>query len=111
MRFAFCLSCVVFLFSCERSFEFKDEKVVVRIPSGFPAINYPEDNEPTKLRIALGRRLFYDNRLSANHQVNCSSCHVLSAAFTDSKQPARVLPGLLVNEIRQHSPTSLGCPD
>jgi len=94
MRFAFCLWCVVFLFSCERSFEFKDEKVVVRIPSGFPPINYPEGNEPTKLRIELGRRLFYDNRLSANHQVNCSSCHVLSAAFTDSKTTSTGLAGI-----------------
>lgn len=94
MRFIVGLCCIVFFFSCEPSFEFKDEAVVVRIPSGFPPIDYPDDNAPTKLRIELGRRLFYDNRLSANHQVNCSSCHVLSAAFTDSKSTSTGLAGI-----------------
>ncbi len=62
-----------------------DEPVHVRIPAGFPSIEYPEGNEPTKLRVELGRILFYDNRLSTDGTTNCGSCHVLSAAFTDGR--------------------------
>ena len=31
----------------------------------------------------LGRVLFYDNRLSATGETNCSSCHLQEAAFSD----------------------------
>jgi cytochrome c peroxidase len=65
-----------------------------RVPAGFPAVNYPEDNTPTTLRVELGRRLFYDNRLSDDGTLNCGSCHVLSAAFTDGRTTSSGLHGI-----------------
>jgi cytochrome c peroxidase len=63
----------------------EDSPVKIRIPASFPEIQFPKGNEPTKLRIQLGRILFYDNRLSMDESTNCGSCHALSVAFTDGK--------------------------
>src|SRR5262245_7008039 len=35
--------------------------------------------------IALGRRLFFDTRLSANGQRSCAACHVPSMSFADGR--------------------------
>lgn len=63
----------------------KDAVVTYKHPSYIPKIPVPEDNQPTAARIELGRRLFYDKRLSRNETQNCATCHALSAAFTDGK--------------------------
>jgi cytochrome c peroxidase len=42
----------------------------------------PEDTPP---QVELGRLLFFDPRLSKNHDVSCNSCHVLSAYGVDGK--------------------------
>lgn len=55
----------------------------IAIPDGFPPIAAPEDNVPTADRIALGRRLFYDERLSSDESVSCASCHLQARAFAD----------------------------
>jgi cytochrome c peroxidase len=43
----------------------------------------PSDNPVTAEKIALGRRLFYDARLSGNGTQSCASCHRQKLAFTD----------------------------
>lgn len=43
----------------------------------------PEDNPLTEEGVELGRRLFYDKRLSLDNTVSCGSCHQQSLAFTD----------------------------
>jgi cytochrome c peroxidase len=63
----------------------------IAVPEGFPAFTAPEDNLPTPQRIALGRRLFYDERLSRTEEISCSSCHVQEHAFAD---PNRVSTGV-----------------
>jgi cytochrome c peroxidase len=42
----------------------------------------------TLAKIALGRRLFYDRRLSANATFACATCHQQAAAFTDGRARA-----------------------
>jgi cytochrome c peroxidase len=79
-----------------------DEPCKINEPVGFPLVEYPADNAPTKLRIELGRRLFYDNRLSDNQTLNCGSCHVLSAAFTDGRTTS---PGSHGQEGLRNAPT------
>jgi len=44
--------------------------------------------------IALGRRLFFDPRLSANGAIACSTCHVPSLAWTDGRTRANGLAAL-----------------
>ena len=72
----------------------EDVPLKLNVPSGFPPIDYPVGNEPTRLRVELGRRLFYDNRLSSDGSMNCGSCHVLSAAFTDGRSTSPGLHGI-----------------
>lgn len=42
-----------------------------------------EGNEPTADRIALGRKLYFDERLSADGTVSCATCHDTTRGFTD----------------------------
>ena len=52
------------------------------IPDGFPQPVYNfEDNPLSKEGVELGRKLFYDARLSADNQVSCGSCHEQRAGF------------------------------
>lgn len=44
-----------------------------------------EKNPITPEKIALGRQLYFEKRLSKNHDVSCNSCHVLSAFGVDNK--------------------------
>src|SRR2546422_5430446 len=43
----------------------------------------PPDNPQTPEKIALGQRLFFDGRLSADGSVACSTCHDPARAFTE----------------------------
>lgn len=48
-------------------------------------INTPEDNPLTVEGVGLGRRLFYEKRLSANNTISCGSCHHQAHAFADDR--------------------------
>ncbi len=53
----------------------------------------PEDNRLTRAKIALGRRLFHDRRLSRDGSLSCASCHDPRRAFTDGRRVAQGLGG------------------
>lgn len=55
------------------------------LPAQFPVPRVPADNPMTADKVALGRFLFYDRRLSGNGTQACASCHVQSLAFTDGR--------------------------
>ncbi len=58
-------------------------------PPGFPAgpvtLTAPPDNILTEERARLGKRLFFDPRLSRTGLVSCSSCHDQAHAFSDPR--------------------------
>jgi cytochrome c peroxidase len=56
-----------------------------QLPPGFPTPRVPEDNPMSVEKVALGRHLFYDVRLSGNETMSCASCHSQSLAFTDGR--------------------------
>lgn len=58
------------------------------LPPGFPAPRVPADNPMNASKVALGRRLFYDVRLSGNETFSCGSCHEQKLAFTDGRATA-----------------------
>ncbi len=58
------------------------------LPAGFPAPKVPAGNPMTVAKVELGRRLFYDTRLSVTGRFSCASCHDQSKAFTDGKARA-----------------------
>jgi cytochrome c peroxidase len=59
-----------------------------RLPPGLPAPLVPADNPISEEKVQLGRRLFYDTRLSGNGSYSCASCHQQSRAFTDGRAQA-----------------------
>ena len=60
--------------------------VDLTVPLGLPPVPVPRDNPMTVRAVALGRRLFYDRRLSRDNTVSCASCHNPLFNFTD-RQP------------------------
>jgi cytochrome c peroxidase len=64
----------------------------------------PRDNPQTPEKIALGEKLFFDGRLSANGTVACASCHDPRLAFTDGR-PTSV--GIRNRLGQRNSPTVL----
>jgi cytochrome c peroxidase len=59
-----------------------------QLPPGFPQPCVPEDNPMNPAKVELGRRLFYDRRLSGNGTQACASCHRPERAFTDGRARA-----------------------
>ncbi len=59
-----------------------------RLPPGFPPPIVPADNPLTAEKVDLGRRLFYDPRLSGDGHYACASCHRQELAFTDGRARA-----------------------
>ena len=53
------------------------------LPAWAPTPRVPEDNPMSARKVELGRRLFYDVRLSGNQTQSCASCHDQTLAFTD----------------------------
>jgi cytochrome c peroxidase len=53
------------------------------LPAGFPEPVVPADNPMSDAKVALGRHLFYDTRLSGNGTFSCASCHMQERAFAD----------------------------
>lgn len=58
------------------------DDVSFRIPEGWPTPFYNfENNAVSNERFYLGRKLFYDPRLSRDSTISCGSCHQAFAAF------------------------------
>lgn len=53
----------------------------------------PEDNPLTAERVALGRRLFFDKRLSRDGSVACATCHDPKRAFANGRVVALGIEG------------------
>ena len=58
------------------------------LPAGIPLPSVPADNPMSDVKVTLGRRLFYDQRLSVNETMSCGTCHMQRFAFTDAKPVA-----------------------
>jgi cytochrome c peroxidase len=78
--------------------------VEITAPLGLPPVPIPASNKPTADTIALGKKLYYDTKLSADGTISCASCHSPAHGFTDGapvstgvagKQGARSAPTVL----------------
>jgi cytochrome c peroxidase len=67
-------------------------------------VPFPKDNAPTPERIDLGKKLFFDPRLSGANSISCASCHNPAFAWGDglpkgvghgSKEVGRRTPTIL----------------
>src|SRR5258707_14561940 len=57
----------------------------VGLPADLVQKATPSDNPQTAEKIALGKKLFFDGRLSADGSVSCATCHDPARAFTDGR--------------------------
>jgi cytochrome c peroxidase len=93
------------------------EKRIATLTAGFdpavaprwidPAIwaaSIPADNAPNPARIELGRKLYFDTRLSADGTVACATCHDVTRSFADLRPMAEGIGGKVG---RRSSPTTM----
>jgi cytochrome c peroxidase len=55
------------------------------LPAGWTAPAVPADNPMSPAKVELGRRLFYDTRLSGNGGFSCASCHRQEFGVADAR--------------------------
>jgi cytochrome c peroxidase len=72
-------------------------------PLGLPPVPSPEDNPITPARVELGRKLFFDRRLSHNNTISCAMCHVPEQGFTVNEMATAV--GIEGRSVRRNAPT------
>lgn len=63
--------------------DYVDVPLDVVKPSNFPDFAYNfEANPPTEAGFELGKKIFYDGRLSSDGTISCGFCHIQQHAFT-----------------------------
>ena len=68
--------------------------VSIVIPLGLDLyMPVPDTNPLTAEKIALGRQLFVDKRLSRDGTIACATCHQPERAFSDSREIAVGISG------------------
>ncbi|MDD1621603.1 MAG: SCO family protein [Methylococcaceae bacterium] len=72
-------------------------------PLGLPKLPVPIDNLLTPAKIALGRKLFYDRRLSLNNTFSCAICHIPEQGFSNNEMATAV--GMGGRSVRRNSPS------
>lgn len=83
-----------------------DEHAIERIrvvPPGLPPVPLPEDRMPTVQTVALGRKLFFDRRLSFNNTMSCGMCHIPEQGFSNREVSTPV--GIEGRAVRRNAPT------
>lgn len=91
IRFSFILllsgAAILLLVSCQKDVVFETQtnaNEIGAVPKGFPAVDFPNDNAYTLDRWSLGKRLFFDTRLSKDSSISCGTCHKPHLAFSDN---------------------------
>lgn len=56
----------------------------LELPTGVPMPAVPADNPLTLASVQLGRKLFFDPRLSRPEGTSCATCHITTRAFADT---------------------------
>jgi cytochrome c peroxidase len=98
------LVAALFLAACSSSTHVVGTAVPIDAPLGLPPVPIPADNPPTADSIALGRKLFFDVRLSGDDTVSCATCHNPELSFTDGLPGSR---GIGKKIGRRNAPTVL----
>ncbi len=104
---ALLLALVGMIASCSmfrsRKAEFKpDIQTLPAQLSTYAPMVIPADNQLTPEKVALGRELFFDERLSGDGKLSCYSCHVCEKGLTDGLAKA---VGAYNKQLPRSSPT------
>lgn len=91
---------VLVLVSCSKDPEiavYTPTPYTLQIPQGFPQMLIPSDNSMTVEGVALGRKLFYEEKLSGNNSQSCASCHFQNHGMSDPNQFSTGITGAVGN--------------
>jgi|TARA_R110000737_G_scaffold350514_2_gene389728 cytochrome c peroxidase len=95
-RITYLLVLIFALASCKKgTIEPINAPYALEEPSHFPKMVIPEDNPLTVAGVDLGRRLFYEKRLSGDNSLSCGGCHSPQESFSDKNQFSRGIDGTL----------------
>lgn len=72
---------------------------------GLPKDPYEANSPLTEDKVALGRKLFFDRRLSLNGTFSCAMCHIPEQGFTSQEQSTAI--GVEGRTVRRNAPTIL----
>jgi len=70
---------------------------------GLPKVKIPADNPISRAKIELGRKLFFDRRLSFNDTFSCAMCHIPQQGFSNNEMAMAV--GVEGRTVRRNSPS------
>jgi len=87
----------------ERDWTARAQTRALSPPLGLPAVSHPAANPPSAAKIALGRKLFFDRRLSRNDTMSCAMCHVPEQGFSSNELATPV--GVEGRSVRRNAPT------
>jgi cytochrome c peroxidase len=76
-------------------------KPMAPLPKTVPS---PKDNPTTPAKVALGRQLFFDPRLSGDNKISCATCHRPDKAFGDGLPQAKGAKG---KTLKRNTPSLL----
>ncbi len=76
---------------------------ITDIPLGLPKLEIPNSNPISKEKVSLGRRLFFDRRLSLNDTFSCAICHIPEQGFTNHELATAI--GFEGRSVKRNSPT------
>jgi cytochrome c peroxidase len=81
---------------------------VTKVPAGLDPVVWaamvPQDNKMTADRVELGRKLYFDTRLSPDKSVSCATCHDVTRGFTDQRAVPEGIHGQFG---KRNAPTTL----
>lgn len=79
-----------------------DQLAIFRVPAGEPIED--ADKNPPAERVALGKKLYHDKRMSPDSSVSCATCHDLATFGVDNKPTSTGFKG---QKGDRNAPTSL----
>ena len=81
------------------------QQVATEDQLGLPPLSSYQQHKPDAAQIELGRKLFFDRRLSRNKTMSCAMCHVPEQGFTSNELKRPV--GFEGRLVKRNAPTVL----
>lgn len=69
------------------------QEFVVKVPLGLPPVPQLPDNPVTAEKVALGKQLYFDPRLSRDNTVSCATCHAPQRGWSNGEAVATGIRG------------------
>ena len=76
---------------------------VSQTPLGLPKMEWSNGNSITEEKVSLGRRLFFDRRLSLNDTFSCAICHIPEQGYANNELATAI--GFEGRSVKRNSPT------